>query len=71
MIINSKGPRNCYVSGVTNVRDIGGYSSSLGKNAYIRQGLYYRGANLNSITDKGKAQMKEDLGVKTEIDLRD
>ena len=71
MIINSKGPRNCYVSGVTNVRDIGGYSSSLGKNAYIRQGLYYRGANLNGITDKGKVQMKEGLGVKTEIDLRD
>lgn len=71
MIVNSKGPRNCYVSGVTNVRDIGGYSSSLGKNAYIRQGLYYRGANLNGITEKGKAQMTEDLGVKTEIDLRD
>ena len=69
--VSDQGPRNCYIDGVTNVRDIGGYASSLAENAYIRQGLYYRGANLNGITDKGKAQMKEDLGVRTEIDLRD
>lgn len=69
--VNSQGPRNCYVSGVTNVRDIGGYASSLRENAYIRQGLYYRGANLNDITEKGKKQLTEDLGVKAEIDLRD
>lgn len=53
--VNTQGPRNCYVDGVTNVRDIGGYASSLAKNAYIRQGLFYRGANLNEITEKGKA----------------
>lgn len=66
----SLAPRNLYVSGVTNVRDIGGYSSSLAKNAYVRQGLFFRGAKLDDITAKGVSQLKE-LGVKTEIDLRD
>ncbi len=65
-----KGPRNLYISGVSNVRDIGGYTSSLVPGGRIRQGLYYRGANLNSITEAGKAEMLR-LGIKCEIDLRD
>lgn len=65
-----KGPRNLYISGVSNVRDIGGYASSLVEGGKIRQGLYYRGANLNSITEAGKAEMLR-LGIKCEIDLRD
>ena len=68
--VADKGPRNLYISGVTNVRDIGGYSSSLAEGAKIRQGLYYRGANLNGITEKGKAEMLR-LGIRREIDLRD
>ncbi len=68
--VADKGPRNMYISGVTNVRDIGGYDSSLVKGGKIRQGLYYRGANLNGITEKGKAEMLR-LGILREIDLRD
>ena len=68
--VADKGPRNMYISGVTNVRDIGGYHSSLVKGGKIRQGLYYRGANLNGITEKGKAEMLR-LGIRREIDLRD
>ncbi len=69
-------PRNLYVSGVTNVRDLGGYTLSNGR---IRQGLLYRGGRLNknkaetptpSITEKGIRTMKETMGIKTEIDLR-
>ncbi len=40
------GPRNLYIDGVTNVRDIGGYELADGSSR-IRQGLLYRGARLN------------------------
>lgn len=80
--IASDGPRNMYIDGVSNVRDIGGYSSSLVGGGVIRQGLYYRGAALADvdlvtgnekavlITNAGKAEMLR-LGIKEEIDLRD
>lgn len=70
MTIASQGPRNLYLDGVTNVRDVGGYNSSLVEGGKIRQGLYFRGANLENITEKGKAEMLR-LGIRTEIDLRD
>lgn len=69
--VTDLGPRNCFVEGVTNVRDIGGYKSSLVEGGRIRQGLYYRGANLDRITKAGKQTLTEVLGVKAEIDLRD
>lgn len=66
--------RNVYVDGVNNVRDIGGYGS-------IKQGLIYRGAAFESydknskkvetnITKKGISTLKNQLGIKTEVDLR-
>ncbi len=70
-------PRNLYIDGVTNVRDIGGYKTSSGK--IIKQGLVYRTSRLNQsglsypndeITADGKKEMTEHLGIKTEIDLR-
>lgn len=77
MTVASQAPRNLYIDGVTNVRDIGGYGSYLVGGAKIRQGLLFRGAALDSysqskilITDKGKAELLR-LGVKQEIDLRD
>ena len=79
MTIASQGPRNIYIDGVTNVRDIGGYNSYLVEGAKIRQGLYFRGAAFDSysngksnilITDKGKNELLR-LGIKKEIDLRD
>ena len=71
VFVTSQGPRNCHVSGVPNVRDIGGYASSLADGAYIRQGLYYRGANFNLITLDGKDELYDMLGVRAELDLRD
>lgn len=80
------GPRNIYIDGVTNVRDIGGYNTSFGKR--IKQGLIYRGGRLNKsdvnddgyatppttfvpeITEAGKNTFANALGIKTEIDLR-
>ena len=69
--VASQGPRVCFVDGVTNVRDIGGYKSSLVPGGTVRQGLYYRGAALSPITNEGKRQLTQQLGVKAEIDLRD
>ena len=40
------GPRNIYIDGVTNVRDLGGRMTSYGKR--MVQGLLYRGARLNT-----------------------
>lgn len=68
---DSKGPRNLYVEGVENFRDLGGYGN-------IKQGLIYRSGRFNedkedikvSITDKGLFEINNVLNIKTEIDLR-
>lgn len=72
----SDAPRNINLAGVTNVRDLGGYSSKLG--GTVRQGLYYRGGALTGgsdtpslkITANGLTTLTKTMGVKTEIDLR-
>lgn len=68
-------PRNLFIDGVTNSRDLGGKITEDG--GLVRQGLIYRTAELNksgtkndTITAAGKKTMLEDLGVRTEIDLR-
>lgn len=70
-------PRNLYVDGVTNMRDLGGWETSDGSR--VNQGLIYRCGRLNrsesdevvvEITEEGKKTMLETLGVRSEIDLR-
>lgn len=79
-------PRNLYVDGVTNVRDMGGYMTSYGRR--IKQGLLFRGARLNKsdvnddgyataptvfvpeITAEGIDVFENQLKIKSEIDLR-
>ncbi|MBO5332870.1 MAG: tyrosine-protein phosphatase [Clostridia bacterium] len=70
-------PRNLYIDGITNVRDIGGWVTENGTRT--KQGLIYRCARLNEsvdngggviITENGKKVMLNDLGIKTEIDVR-
>ena len=56
------------VDGVSNVRDIGGYSAQ--GNSKVKYGLIYRGARLNAITDEGIATFTQELGIKTELDVR-
>lgn len=62
------------IDGVNNVRDIGGYG-------LIKQGMIYRGGAFEKynktkkvveikITDKGINTIKNELGIKTEVDLR-
>lgn len=66
--------RNINVAGARNIRDLGGWTTE--NNDKVVYGKIYRGAKLNlrngnpGITDAGKKTMREDLGIKTEIDLR-
>lgn len=64
-------PRCLHVPGITNVRDIGGWS--LSGNRRIRQGMMYRSSEMNGhvdITDEGRQVLIEELGIRTDIDLR-
>lgn len=74
---DSSAPRNLYVDGITNVRDLGGWKTESG--ALTKQGLIFRCGRLNEssaktpnieITDGGKRTMLEVLSIKTEIDIR-
>lgn len=63
------------VDGIQNVRDIGGYGGKDGKT--VKYGLLYRGSAMDEeasrhlyLTDEGRKEMTERLGVKTDIDLR-
>ena len=68
--VNDLAPRYLHINGVINFRDQGGWKSSLVPNGVIRQGLYYRCAQFNSIKTAGKAELKR-LGIKLDIDMRD
>ncbi|MBQ4269206.1 MAG: tyrosine-protein phosphatase, partial [Clostridia bacterium] len=60
------GTRTVDIDGVSNTRDVGGYQTPNGKTA---QGLLYRTARLDDITEDGLATIQK-LGVKTDLDLR-
>ena len=56
------------VDGVSNVRDVGGYTAQ--GTSTVKYGMIYRGARLNGITDDGIATFTQELGIKTELDVR-
>ena len=60
--------RTVTVDGVSNTRDIGGYQTAYG---YVKQGLVYRSARLESITtEEGLDTFINKLGINTDLDLR-
>ena len=61
-------PRTIVIDGVSNTRDIGGKLTGSGKR--IRQGMVYRGAKLDYITEEGKTAFLEQYQIKTDLDLR-
>jgi len=68
-------PRLLSVDGIVNVRDIGGWKTANG--SVIRQGLLYRGSELDGavkseykLTAEGLRQMRQYLGIRTDMDLR-
>ncbi|MBQ7994826.1 MAG: tyrosine-protein phosphatase [Bacilli bacterium] len=67
------GPRVMRVEGIGNVRDVGGYHTTSNKTTL--QNMVFRGTEMNGqhsyqITDKGKATMSEEMGIRLDIDLR-
>ena len=66
-----RAPRWINIDGITNVRDIGGWKTVDGRQ--IRQGLLYRGSEMDihkEITEDGIRELRDYLGVKTDLDLR-
>ncbi|MBR0365376.1 MAG: tyrosine-protein phosphatase, partial [Clostridia bacterium] len=70
-------PRNIFVSGIKNVRDIGGWNTLDSKQ--VKQGYLYRcfrlsymdnGTFKKQINDAGISTMRNVLGIKSEIDIR-
>ena len=64
-------PRWISAEGLSNVRDIGGWSCENGKR--IRQGLIFRGCEMefhHVITDAGRKTLLYQLHIKTDLDLR-
>jgi len=64
-------PRWIEVSGLSNVRDMGAWRAMDGMR--IRQGLLYRGSEMDThhtITPEGIRVMREELGIRTDLDLR-
>ena len=77
MSTENKAPRNLLISGLPNARDIGGWNTLDGKQ--VKQGYLYRSFRLSYIsndslkqviTSDGINTMRNDLGIKSEIDLR-
>jgi len=76
--ISYKAPRNIFIEGVENVRDLGGWSLESGK-TYL-QGMIYRSAQFNygggyntyvsAPTDSGIKELRETLKIRTDIDVR-
>lgn len=69
------GPRLMNVEGAYNMRDVGGWVTADGR--VVRQGLLYRGCELDgamedrfTITKDGINTLLQELGVKTDMDLR-
>ena len=71
VITHSAPPRWIHAPGMTNVRDMGGWPLQGG--GKVRQGLLYRTSEMNAhlfINDEGKRVLLEELGIRTDLDLR-
>lgn len=64
----AESPRCIEIEGVSNTRDIGGIEYSNGYR--IKQGMIYRGGKLETITPEGLDFFVNELGLRTDLDLR-
>lgn len=62
-------PRTISLEGVSNTRDIGGYYTEDGKYR-VKQGMVYRGAQLEGITAEAKDDFFAKYGIKTDLDIK-
>jgi len=70
-VTNRTAPRWIRIPGMTNVRDVGGWP--IDGNRMVRQGMIYRSSEMNNhlqITEGGKGILLDDLGIRTDLDLR-
>lgn len=65
----SYAPRTIYIAGVSNTRDFGGYYTADGKHR-VRQGMVYRGGQLEGANSESLQDALETFGFKTDLDLR-
>ena len=56
------------VEGAVNLRDLGGYRTGDGR--AVRSGRVYRSGMMHTITPAGLATLRDDLGIRTVVDLR-
>ncbi len=64
-------PRLIAAEGLTNIRDVGGWRNAQGQQ--LRQGLFYRGSEMDThhtLTEAAKRVLRDDLGIKTDLDIR-
>ena len=62
-------PRLIYMEGADNARDVGGYLTVDGQYRVV-QGMIYRGAKLNDITEVGIEKALNVYKIKTDLDIR-
>lgn len=60
--------RAVFIEGVSNTRDAGGKLAADGYR--MKQGMFYRGGKVEGITEAGKEYAIRELGIKTELDIR-
>ena len=58
--------RTLDIPAISNTRDVGGFTTEYG---YMKQGLIYRSARLDDITDESKEVLNQ-LGIQTDLDVR-
>ncbi len=61
-------PRTYEIPKVSNTRDLGGYTAAGGKK--VAQGMIIRGANVDGANAETRRAMLDELGIKTDLDLR-
>ena len=64
-------PRWCHADGLSNIRDAGGWKTEDGHR--VRQGCIYRGSEMDThhtITEDGIRALKQELHIRTDLDLR-
>ena len=64
-------PRWLHAEGISNVRDMGVWRTADGRR--LKQGLIFRGSEMDThhnIAEKGIAVMRDELGIRTDLDLR-
>ena len=59
------------IEGLTNIRDIGGWHTANG--CRVRRDMVFRGSEMDThhdLTENGRQAMREELGIRTDLDLR-